>query len=752
MELSQRHHPSLWTALIWKDFQQVKQTFIAVLAGVFCVQLALLVAGACSRDVATRAALFGGTVTFACIAPILLALGCSGMLVGQERQSGTWAWSSSLPVTWFQALSSKLLVSIFGSIVASLPLVVIPIGLLITRLLDTGASSVAAIHVSWLTFVIFLEVVVFCFLTTVLIRETLTALVVAGIGLAVVQIFAGAAIMEPSLLGGVNSVAPYQFSIFVSAMLVTGFLLMTAAFRWRWGIGQQATFNYVRNSSPISPAIKSNYQFAIGNAPSEWRMMLRHSLANSFWLRLMVLIGVFAFSSSNFGPNELCFPILLTAVGIFGITAFEGDQTLNRFRFLADRGVVPWKLVVCRLLVVAVLALVASVVFALRVGRQQPGTPTLLEAAVWLGPVVFMIGVFSSMCFRKSIIAMTLAFVVLVVSFTMTASIIQWIHSQAEWVVEGQSPLGNVILYFSPVAVFAILVATLILSRRWLVFDDAKLAPHFLWISAVALFSPVLLACSLGFLLVPNVPWQEITAESQLRGRRVRTEVLGFSHPLLNDYIDVDYRSLLGDVYGELIQLRKSPEHGVMELIEPLLTPLEDELKSGQKPIGVELQYSHYAKSLEFMIARTAALAKVCLDEKEPQSALRFWRANRELQKLSYEFDPALMKASRIAAMQLLSELNDDEVTAMGGVEVFKSLIPSAFDERAASIRQSWLVANSHRNYLRNSIVGLFPPLLWRIERQLALSVEMYRRDLKTQPQDFLTHQSRATLINRYPD
>ena len=89
MELAQQSRPSLWLALLWKDFQQVKSTFIAVMAGVFAVQLLLLFSAGFAPTDEARMAFFGSTVTFACIAPILLALGCGGMLIGQERQSGT---------------------------------------------------------------------------------------------------------------------------------------------------------------------------------------------------------------------------------------------------------------------------------------------------------------------------------------------------------------------------------------------------------------------------------------------------------------------------------------------------------------------------------------------------------------------------------------------------------------------------------------------------------------------------------------
>ncbi len=752
MELSQRHHPSLWTALIWKDFQQVKQVFFAVLVGVFCVQFMLLILGALSREADNKSALFGGTVTIACAAPILLALGCSGMLVGQERQSGTWAWSSSLPVSWSQALGSKLLVTLFGSLAASLPLAVIPIGLLLARRLETQANSVAAVYVSWLTLVIFLEVVLFCFLTTVLIRETLTALVVAGIGLTVVHFSMGALVADAPSLDGISDMSQYRFAIFASAILLTGFLLMTVAFRWRWGIGQQATFAFQGNSVAVERPISAYSQNAIGVAPSEWWMMLRHSFANSFWLRLFVLSGAF-FISPELGYQTMgLFPVgLLLILGILGVTAFEGDQVLTRYRFLADRGVAPWKLVVCRLVVVSMLALVVCVVCALSVSRFHQGSLFPWSSLASLGPVVLLIGSFSSIVFRKSIIAVTVAFVIVLVSWAVILFLLAWIHSQVEWLVEGQTSLRNVVLGFFPVSAIAILVATFVLSRRWLVFDDAKLAPHFLWISVAALFSPVLLACTFGFLFVPNIPWQEMSVEIRT-SRPVRSQLLSFSHPLLDDSIDVDHRSLRRDVSSEINGLRQSPDQHIVHLIEPMLTSLEAELKTGNRPAGAELQYKHYAKSLEFMIARTAALARVCLDEKDPKSALRFWRANRELQQLSYEFDPLLMRASRNAALLLLNELNDDEVAALGGREVFKNLIPAAHDECTASIRHSWLVANINRNYLRSTFVGLFPPLRWRLERQLAWSVAQHRRTLETKPETYQNYLCREMLINRYPD
>jgi len=694
-----------------------------VLACTFCLQFILLIGGAIASDKEIQLGLFASTVAIACAAPILLALGCSGMLVGQERQSGTWAWSTSLPVSWGHALSSKLVVSILGSLVSSLPLALIPIGLLIARRLETHPDSFAAIYVSWLTLIIFLEVVVFCFLTTLLIRETLTALVVAGIGLAVVQIFVGVTMTDPFRQG--ELVSEYGVALFVCAMLLTGIFFMTFAFRWRWGIGQQATFAIVRNLTSVRPSINASYRYANANPPSEWWMMLQHSLANSFWLRLIVLLGAFVFSSSILSQNELLFPFLLLAILIVGVTAFEGDQTQNRFRFLADRGVAPWKLVVCRLSVVACLTALIMLVgaaFALN-GANLQGAPNFRNTVCWSSSVLF-IGAFSSMCFRKSVVAMTVGFVSLILPFAAIMTFMRWV-SYATLDDFGPEQLGLLAIGFSPVtSVVVIIIGIFILSRRWLVLDDPKLAPHYLWISTIAHLSPVFLSCTFGFLFVPLVPWSDVGQDVPRSG-----PVLGHHQSLLANYQSEEYRDA--------------------NSVTPQLPLLEEEMKSKSEPIGNE---TAYVQTLNDRISRTATFASICLREKDSQSALRFWRLNREFQELSHQFDPMPTAASRAEAMQILLAMREVDVIAMGGVEVVRSLIPSASDDRTAYVRREWSFANAARENARVSSYAYFPPLLWGFERKLAWSVDQKRSRLIMKPPDFTTHNNRADLLNRFSE
>ncbi len=779
---SQQSKPSLWFALLWKDLQQVKSTFIAVLAGVFAVQLLLLfLAGFAPTDEA-RMAFFGGTVTFACIAPILLALGCGGMLIGQERQSGTWAWSSSLPASWRLVLGSKLVVATVGSLGASAPLAIIPMGLWMTRQFPPEAGSLAAIYVSSLTVVIFIEVVVFCFLATILMRETLTALVVAGIGLATVQILLGAWFTDyitPALIrwGALpENAGLIAIAIFIGCAVSIGCVLMVVSFRWRWGIGQQTSFAFWRNTSSVRMPSRVRYQYSFGTAPSEWWMLLRHSCENSFWLRLVVVLGAFVLIANTTAVPNFVPGIALLSMGILGVTVFEGDQTLSRFRFLADRGVVPWKLVVSRLGVVAVLSLIVAIATFVRLGGRSDG----LAFELSLGPIAILIGAFSSMCFRKPVIAVTVALVVSMLSIFISMAIIQSVQADAEWLGHlAVTQFKWIVLYCSPVAVIALVAAIFGLSKRWLVLDDPKLAQHFFWISMTALFSPLFVACTFGFLLFPNVAWQGV-AVGKLDSKRVSVpRLVSLDQPVFTEALPGLYilsrsrgrgmegvansaRDAISVVVSDLEAQRSTPEQNLLAVVEPMLPQLEDQILGQRTQVGDTTEFS---LQLGNLIARTAALATVALSENDSKVALRLWRLNRELQEIAHVTDPLATHASRNVAMYLLSQVSATDVEAMGGADVFRSLIPSLPDERTATMDETRELATVSRELVRGNtallpkrfsgmksdITPYYPPLRWLFERQLACDLERNVNSLRPLPEDYLTAASRASLRERYP-
>jgi len=104
--------------LLWKEFRQVWQLIVGIVIIQAFVQLML---GLLEMLPSEMVGLSQSAINIALASPSLLAIACCGALIGQKRQTGCWAWSSSLPVTWWQSLVSKLIVWI-GASTASLAL------------------------------------------------------------------------------------------------------------------------------------------------------------------------------------------------------------------------------------------------------------------------------------------------------------------------------------------------------------------------------------------------------------------------------------------------------------------------------------------------------------------------------------------------------------------------------------------------------------------------------------------------------
>jgi hypothetical protein len=784
MELSQQSKPSLWYALLWKDLQQVKSLFTAAVAGVFGVQLILFLASRLVQDQETRTGFMAGIVTLPFGATIVLALGSCGMLIGHERQTGTWAWSSSLPVSWMQALASKLFVSIAGSLCVGIPLAILPVWFFATQATGIPEATESAFFVIG-GLVIFIEVVTFCFIATLLMRDTLMALVVGAVALLIFNVFIPAwfALHSHETLHrwGVSADVAELTGIAVSicGIALTSVIPLAIAFRWRWGTGQRANLAFWERFRVASLPSKAQYHFAAGTVPSEFSMLLRHSATNSFWLRIAIVVGtlLMCLTSVTYEPDIVLLVVLTVSVCVLGITAFEGDRTLSRFRFLSDRGVDPRKLILSRVGIAALWA-IATVVAVLVMSLRWRGFSERALFAIGLIPLAFLVGVFASMCFRKSLIAVGAASIVSIIALATTSSIGLLVSSEAglrfgfQWVV----------LCFSPVPIVAILVGIFWLCKPWLVTDDASLGAHYIWITLAATLSPIFLACTFGFLLVPNVNLQFETGDFSLTRQVATPDIEALTEILSSEGKSLD--SL--DSFGELVLLARSRGRGLegvsrsadsvvaqvsaelgiqhnpsnetlAAFFDPSIARLEEIMV--KEPSRVEASKVPVSQ-LEHLIARTAALAVLAMKHEDAQNAVRLWKINRRLQELAQQLNPLETHASRNVSMYLLQQARNGEIVAMGGPDVFRTLIPSIALERTASLSQANQAYtlyrelqgtrdSSHRMTPMAQFSRYYPPVDWLIKRQMAVELDMQTKVLRQLPENFLTGQTRDALVAR---
>jgi hypothetical protein len=778
MLLTHQTKPSLWGSLLWKDFQQVKLAFLVLVIAALCMQLMFLIIVWLTLDLDQWGPLVNSVFGIASATPIMLALACTGMLIGHERQSGNWSWSSSLPVFWWQALGSKLIVTTLGSLLVSLPLGVIPALLSTSQKLHAPYGDVSVAYYS-LTLVIFLEVIVVCFLATVLMRETLGALLVAGLVLTVLHIFASLPWWHENnwisnRLGISLDSAPRFWFVFLSAfILALGFGLLVVAFRWRWTFGQQTNLAFWQERATSVVSGHFRYRESSGARPSEWWMMLVHSLRNNLGLGTCVLAIQSASMILLLKSVELSFLLFSSSMLALGVISFQSDQTLGRFRFLADRGVTPAKLVLSRLSIALVFAIpiyvTYSFVYLLAIPHLD-SQPSWFVVGFFVCPFVFSSGALAAICFRKQVFIIGVAILVTVLGLILISTILSWVHFE-EQLLTGNSyyDLDKRLFYCLPFVTVVNVIALFLQSRRWLILDQPKLELRFIGISIVAMLTPLFVLCTFGFLAIPNSSDIAMPSALDAANERMVPDYPSCSEPLLVDasseliilsrHQSVPMQMIETSAYGILNSVRNEVKEIRDQSLSELLNPSLAKLQSIQDGPKVPASRSQQLQ-LESLIARTAALATVATKEEDANLALRLWKLNRDLQEVGSKVYPLETHAARKIAMYLLLTLKSTDVKVLGGGDVYRSLIPSPAEERSASIAESFAVERIRRQQLNSpvatspmhwiAVTRYYPPMRWLYERRLVQHQRDRRSHLETLPTDYLTGEVRRQLEQRF--
>ena len=770
---------SAWRALLWKDFQQVKAALLVITLSLMGIQaVSLLIPMWLSAPGTQNQFPLEVPIGVATAAPFVCILACIGMLIGQERQTGSWAWSSSLPQSWRQALASKTLVSLSASVLLLIPLSLIPFiawSAGYQLMYDSTALPTVA-----LALLFAIDMAVYLTIGVLILREPLTGLIVGSILCVIGQyLMFGCSAIFMDLLGyGYANASELRIKSLlfwhISVAFVLASIAMVWLFRWRWSYGMTAalprmSFPVLTSGSGVGvhETIRGFYQ----RAPrGEFHMLLAQSI-RSIWLWLLPFLGasgLMVVAWFNYPLNLPPLPgllsfILLAIAALWGLATFAGDQTAHRFRFMADRGVSPRKMVTAKILpavlamvVFPLLCLLFIVFILIRVPASSPA-PGLVLLSLLAAVTTYLVGALSAICFRSPVMALAVSLLSIACLYILRGLAIdfgnfnldvhpQWFLQSAAWVTPVAVGLGFLVLYR--------------LARKWLVQDSPGLERHYAWIFPSLALLPVLVPTAFGFLLLPNVPWQgvshyvsltkgspdvwpemrelelfdlppELDVPYGLQSRRKMLSVNDTSH--LNHFIQTYYTQLL-----QAWQQPDGPEKFAAELGQ--LGPVPTQARP---QVDLATNSEHKRRYYDRIYA-TAVMGVFLAEQGRSDLAKLAWASNKQLLDSAMRLEPydgelGAWFFSRFMMDHMLDNLDDGQFVQWGSEDEIREQFRGDFDvmrektiiglHRLAALQRqdlrlpAWGVGSEQAGTY-SWIVRAVPTLRWRQERSLAIELD----------------------------
>ncbi len=763
-----------WQALLWKDYRQVRPALAAILIGMLGCQLLLLMSAFLIDSAGLREANAGMIMVIALVSPILVVLACCGMLIGHERQSGTWHWSSGLPIGWQKSLTSKLLVCLGSSLLALGLLLIVP---LFSWQLFGGQGVekwVFDTYGSTISLMLFLNVLTYFLLSTLLFRETLNALLIAmlwmlGTNLVILNMPLGIFENGYQLNQKLNQQAILWSAGSMGVLWLVGLVALVVAYRWRWSTGQFSTLRRGRSAVRTIPRplhIWDQLQ------PSEFRMLWHQSWRNSIAKRAgLVGLAVLMVALLVSNPSLLLVASVIPLT-LCGLTTFEGDQVNHRFRFLADRGVSPRQLIRARLLAGGSTALVIATIVALGSmwSMELPsGLPVML---VPLAVLSFLVGMLCALCFRKPIVAGTVAVVACLATVIIYASALSYriyvYESNPHWLfVYALLVLGLV----GPIVLY---LAVRRFTKIWLIQDQLRLESRCFGLLMFVALGPLFLSAALGFLAVPNPRWQGLPlaaqAEANIQGpdlNRTR-QILPAWEPAITVH-EIQY---IFNFDSEHFYERASKALDAItddDGFAPSSSDLSTALETLDSRVTIE-QPTRYYDDLSTMIVESTALGIIACRRQETELAVSMLKLSRNLQQIALELNPPQTVNARNLACEMLLTLTIDQLHDLSELSELESvLVLDVPDESYPWTQQAKGQATWDRAALRGDplpqsrfgkhfwrydwLTRNIPPLRWRQERQIARTLDASLKFIaggqplpaRTSPHfvaDYLAHQS----------
>ncbi len=698
-----------WKYLLWKDFQQVKVLFLACLVCLMASQI--LVTAVELLDPKTSGGVAVAAFAFALICPTLLALGVAGMTIGNERQTRTWGWCSSLPMTWQQAFASKVLVWVITGVCSLCILLAVAIvcNLVVGRELPWSTTtsefgSFAMVQVYAMG--VGLCALVFFSIATTILNDTILATSFTGVAIAVVSFILGE---SPDLFAmeivGVRFIALTLFS--------AGLLATLTAFRWRWGRGQFSSFSSVRATfvrAPVGSALAMwqcySTQF---RRPLEMWMLLVQSLRGSLVLLGLTLLIIALPSVVNGTRHEALHSILLTlalpfASILLGTSMFASDQTLSQFRFLADRGADWQRVFVCRFAsrsILLALLLVTAYEYEYTPDQMRSGLAGL--SPKWLLVAGFCLGMYASLCMANTVVATAVASLTLLL-LLLTVLIFGTVEKYFQiCFIDDPRWLAR---WFPP-SLLVVISSAIYLTSRWLVHERIHGARAYCITMVICVCLPIAISMSTCFLTAPYVRWQGADLVSTVQRVTLHGPALDTKTPPLV-LTDEPFSALASNSrrIGRPSGHSESPFTAVLEstlrervnsiirnaedapFLPGLISRLDDVRRDLQSPKEINSDLVTYAIRLNEEITTCSLVATFATHNRKRDMAIQSWDVVYELLRVAEQphfLVPTL--DSRLLTWGLWNEFTNEELRLLSGTEFLMNLTsyaqpehPSAFE------------------------------------------------------------------------
>jgi hypothetical protein len=451
-------------ALIWKETRQLLGICAAVC---ICSVLGFLVAGWMDHFTRNSNPLeFFYSIVPATLAPIPIVMAGAAIAVGGERQSGTWQWMTTLPISWQSAFFTKLIITILMAAATGL----IIFGIISSIRLAAPSPLSFGIGIDGYDYRLMLYAVPIALLWGIIaclcLAEPMVALLVA----AVLTLTQG--LIKNYLLSVlISNSAPVDFgymALATSLETIVLFAVAMACFRRAWWNSEPLLSAWFSRTSARLETQTVN-TWGTWTNPNSWYAFQWQAFSSICWpLGLLVLVGIALVLPSIGSTGELYFILIIVITpAILGLFTLLREQTKKQYRFIADRGISPTKFLLARSVLPIAIMLTAAVTLVcllLVLTTKFTSTPTgTLELLVMLPVAVglyfsFQLG---AMTFANPMLAL---FAAIAFAFVLFSTIITPVQA------------GGVYGYFLAVPLSLIaLTLPWLLVRRWMQYDQPQL-------------------------------------------------------------------------------------------------------------------------------------------------------------------------------------------------------------------------------------------------------------------------------------